>query len=303
MTSFWSLYIILLVVVNIVGCAWMLHSMRKHPKSEGKTTGHSYDGIEELNTPLPRWWLWLFWITLIFSVVYLLLFPGLGSYKGLLGWTSEKQWQQEQTQAEKLYGPVFQQYYATSIPELARNQQAMTVAQRLFSDNCAACHGVDATGNKGFPNLTDSNWYYGNEPETLVTTITNGRHGMMPALAGAIGGEDGVEAVTAYVRQLNGYPVDKELAKVGGEKFKTICVACHGADAKGNKMLGAPDLTNNMWVYGGDEETIKETIRLGRSGVMPAQVGHLSKEKIHMLAAYIYGLSHESKDNTNSERK
>jgi cytochrome c oxidase cbb3-type subunit 3 len=295
MSSFWSWFIIIIVLGNVIGYSIFLYVLRKNPQKKGsaepKTTGHVFDGIEELNNPLPRWWLWLFWITIVFTIIYLALYPGLGNFKGILNWTSDQRYQQEATAAEQHYGELYADYYQQSVAALAENPEALKTGQRLFVHNCASCHGVDGRGGKGFPNLTDSNWQWGNAPEEIETTILNGRRGMMPAFIAAIGGEEGADQVVAYVRSLNGHAVDAELAALGKTKFTAICSACHGADAKGNKLLGAPNLTNNQWVHGGSEEAIKNILRNGLQGVMPAHKDLLGEEKVRLLAAYVYHLS------------
>ncbi len=294
MTSFWSWYIILLVIVNILGCVILLIVTRKNKTgvSEGEELGHSFDGITELNNPLPKWWLWLFIITIVFSVVYLVLYPGLGNYKGVLNWTSKGQWQEEVKVADKKYGPIFQKYGQMAIVDLIKDPKALEIGQRLFANNCAMCHGSDARGAKGFPNLADDDWLYGGTPEDIEKTILHGRQGMMPPLAATVGGEKGVEAVAEYVLALNNRKHDKALAEVGKQKYMTVCIACHGADGKGNKLVGAPNLTNNIWLFGGSKKAIKYAITNGRQGKMPAHESLLGKDKVHIIAAYVYSLSH-----------
>lgn len=263
-----------------------------------QTTGHTFDGIEELNNPLPRWWLGLFWASILFSVIYLLLYPGLGGYPGLLRWSSARQWTEEVKQAEQQYAPIFAQYAAKPVEELVNHPAALKIGQRLFLNHCAACHGSDARGGPGFPNLTDDNWQYGRTAEAIKTTITQGRTGFMPAMGELVGDEAGIESVAAYVRSLNGYEHESVQVEQGEKIFTSVCAACHGADAKGNPLLGAPDLTNDQWVYGGSLEAIKDTIRWGRSGKMPAQKDILSAEQIHLLTAYVLSL-HESSPSVN----
>ena len=291
MSRFWSWFIILIVVVNIIGGAVLLVILRKNPSKSGESVGHNFDGIEELNNPLPRWWMWIFWISIIFSVGYLFLYPGLGNFKGFLGWTSKGQLVAEEKQADAKYGPIFAQYYAAPIEELAKQPQALKVGKSLFANNCATCHGADAHGAVGFPNLADDDWLFGGSPQEIETSILKGRNGVMPPMGAAIGGDEGIKEVTAYVRSLNNQKVDQELVAAGQQKFNMICSACHGVDAKGNKFLGAPNLTNNVWLFGGSEEAIMKTIKNGRNSKMPAHEKLLGKEKVHLLAAYIYSLS------------
>jgi cytochrome c oxidase cbb3-type subunit 3 len=297
MTSFWSGYIILLVLSNILGCVFLLIVTRKNNTgvSEGEELKHSFDGIKELNNPLPKWWLWLFVITILFSGIYLYLYPGLGSYKGYLNWTSVSQWRSEVRQADKRYGPTFQKYGQMPIEKLIKKPKALEIGQRLFSNNCAMCHGSDARGAKGFPDLTDDDWLYGGSPQEIETTILHGRQGVMPPLAPAIGGENGVEAVAHYILSLNNRKHDEIKARDGKQKYMMVCIACHGPTGTGNKLIGAPNLTNNIWLYGGSKKAIKDAVMFGRSGKMPAHEQLLGKDKVHILAAYVYSLSHNKR--------
>ncbi|HEY9134641.1 MAG TPA: cytochrome-c oxidase, cbb3-type subunit III [Pseudomonadales bacterium] len=293
MSDFWSWYIIVIVLANIIGYGLLLHFTGKVKGSGNpeETTGHVYDGIEELNTPMPRWWIFMFWISIVFALVYLFLYPGLGSYKGYLGWTSEGQWQKEVELADKKFGPIYKAYGEQSIEALLQDPKALKIGQRLFGNNCAACHGSDANGSRGFPNLTDHDWLYGGSPEAIETSILHGRSGMMPPMGMALGGDEGVAQVAAYVRSLSGQKVDFSQAEEGKKKFQVMCIACHGVDAKGNTLMGAPNLTDNIWLYGGDAKTVQETIAKGRNGKMPAQKDFLGTDKVHLLAAYVYSLS------------
>ena len=294
MSSFWNWYIIIIVLGLIFGSAILLyftHNLDTGDIKEGESMGHSFDGIEELNNPLPKWWTLMFWITIIYSLGYLALYPGLGSYQGLLGWSSTGQWQTEMDKAENTYGPIYEKMAATPIEELVNNDEALSMGQRLFSNNCAVCHGSDARGAQSYPNLTDNDWLYGSSPAQIKQSIMTGRSGMMPALGGALGGEQGVKQVASYVRSLNGYSVDAEAAVQGEQKFKMFCVACHGIDAKGNQLLGAPNLTNGIWLYGGSQKMVEQTINKGRSGKMPSHKDLLGEEKVHILATYIYNFA------------
>lgn len=295
MSDFWSGYIIVLVLGNIVAYGLLLHFTGKVKGSgdANETTGHVYDGIEELNTPMPRWWIVMFWVSIVFALVYLFLYPGLGSYKGYLGWTSQGQWQKEVELADKKFGPIYQAYGAQSIEELIQDPKALKIGQRLFGNNCAACHGSDANGSRGFPNLADHDWLYGGKPENIEASILHGRSGMMPPMGMALGGDVGVAQVAAYVRSLSGQKVDFALAEEGKKKFQVMCIACHGVEAKGNPLLGAPNLSDNIWLYGGDAKTVQESIANGRSGKMPAQKDTLGADKVRLLAAYVYSLSVE----------
>lgn len=287
-------WIITIVLINLLGCLWLLWWTRKRPEDpikDGESLGHDFDGIEELNNPLPHWWLNLFYLTIAFAFIYLTLYPGWGDAKGILGWTSAGQWETEVQRAENQYDHLFKEYAAVEIPELAKNDEVLKTGQRLFANNCAICHGSDARGAMGYPNLTDDDWLYGGSPDKIKETITNGRSGLMPPLGAALG-EGGPENVTAYVLSLSGRSGSGDV-EAGKTAFNTICAACHGADGKGNPMLGAPNLTDNVWLYGGSEQRILETINAGRHGIMPSFKDNLTPEKIHVLATYVYSLSND----------
>ncbi len=293
MSGFWHWWVIVLTLGNIVACYWLIKWTAKARPGEvasGEVTGHSWDGLEEYNNPLPNWWLWLFYITLIFSLVYLVLYPGLGNFKGVLGWTQTKQWQGEMQDAEAKYGPIFQKYAKMDVAAIAKDPEALEIGGRLFANYCAQCHGSDAQGGGGFPNLTDNDWLYGGAPETIEQSILNGRQGTMPGWAAQLG-DDGVKQVTAYVLSLSGREVDSALASAGKEKYMTFCAGCHGPDGKGNQALGAPNLTDKVWLYGGSQGAVEKSIREGRSGKMPAFKDFLGEDKVHLLAGYVYSLS------------
>jgi|TARA_R110002124_G_scaffold113593_4_gene268039 cytochrome c oxidase cbb3-type subunit 3 len=296
MSTFWSIWIIVFTAITIVGCTWLLFANRKVEVSddtkegEAPKTGHVYDGIEEYDNPLPGWWFKMFVGTVVFGVIYLVLYPGLGNFGGVLGWTQVGQWEEEVAEAEAKYAPLYEQYSETPVEELIANPEAMKMSRRLFNNNCAVCHGSDGRGSYGFPNLADSDWLYGGSVEDIKTTLVNGRQGAMPALGGALG-EDGVDNVAEYVFKISGREHDAKKAEAGGQLFATYCAACHGADGTGNKMLGAPNLTDGIWLYGGSPTLVRHTIRNGRNGNMPAQADKLKAEKIHLLTAYVYSLS------------
>ena len=298
MSAFWSGWIIVLSVVNILACFWLIRWTMKKRAGEatsGDVTGHTWDGdLQEYNNPLPRWWLWLFYLTLIFAFIYLALYPGLGNYKGLYGWSSHgSQYEGEMAAAEKKYGPIYQQFAAVSVDDLATQPQyeeARAMGKRLFLTYCMQCHGSDARGSRGFPNLADKDWLYGGSAEQITASITNGRNGMMPAHAHL--GAKAIDDVANYVMSLSGRQADATKVAAGKQVFDTMgCAGCHGMDGKGNQMLGAPNLTDNTWLYGGSEGIIKQTITNGRGGVMPAHKDLLGEDKIHLLAAYVSSLS------------
>ena len=295
MSAFWSAWITVITLAVVFGVTWLLLATRKGETSKeetDQTLGHEFDGIQEYDNPLPRWWFQLFLATVIFSLGYLALYPGLGNYKGLLGWTSANQWEEEMAHAEEVYKPVFAKYAALSVEELNQpgNETGLKMGQRMFSNNCAVCHGQGGQGAYGFPTLTDSDWLYGGEPAQIIATIVNGRRGAMPAW-GPVLGEDGVQDVTNYVLSLSGKTVDTEAAARGQTQFNTLCAACHMPTGKGMQALGAPNLTDNVWLYGGNFEQVAHSIRAGRAGVMPAHKDLLSEDKIKLIAGYVYSLS------------
>ncbi|HAS6257329.1 TPA: cytochrome-c oxidase, cbb3-type subunit III [Vibrio vulnificus] len=319
MTTFWSLWIIVITVGTLVGCAVLLYWCAKDKMGveEGADMGHEYDGIRELNNPLPKWWTYLFVGTFIFAAVYLTLFPGLGNFKGVLGWQSSaqtvrtveeskqaianaqsnkqlNQYAKELDDADAYFGEAFRRLAFDDnglrpIPAIAGDDEALKVGQRLFLQNCSQCHGSDARGQKGFPNLTDNAWLYGGEPQAIVTTIMHGRIGQMPAWKDALG-EQGVEEVVSYVLSLSGRKVNAREAEVGKARF-VVCAACHGTDGKGNPAVGAPDLTDKDWLFGDSRADITETVMNGRSGVMPAWKDILGEDKVQLVSAYVWSLS------------
>jgi cytochrome c oxidase cbb3-type subunit 3 len=249
------------------------------------------EDLQELNNPLPRWWLNMFYITLVFGVVYLALYPGLGTFAGAFGWTQIGQYQKEVEGVEKRIAPLYEQYLREDLKALAANPEALKTGERLFVNYCTGCHGSDARGATGFPNLRDNDWLYGGDPEVIKTSILNGRGGVMPGWGAALG-PDGVFQVAEYVISLSGKrTVNEEAAAKGKEKFMQTCVACHGPEGKGNQALGAPNLTDNIWLYGSAQKTVMDVIEKGRNGRMPAHKDFLGEAKGHLLAAYIYSLS------------
>jgi cytochrome c oxidase cbb3-type subunit 3 len=290
----WSFYIGIITVLSILACLLLLWcTARKKIKSDTNgTTGHVWDNdLAELNKPLPRWWMGLFLISIFFGFVYLFQYPGLGSFQGKLRWSSEQQYQAELAQKQAEESRVYALFAGQSIEELARHPQAMHMAERLFMNNCAQCHGSDAKGNPGFPNLTDNDWLHGGNPEKIVETITRGRVGKMPIMAGAVGTADDVKNVAHYVLSLSSSPHDSLRASLGKPLFG-VCAACHGPDGKGNIQVGAPNLTDSIWLHGWGEEAIVKMITKGKENVMPAQKDKLSPAQIRVLAAYVWGFSH-----------
>lgn len=293
--GFWNILIFVCTLGGILGLFLFTRSFSAgRPRGESvQSMGHKWDGdLEELNNPLPRWWLNLFYITLAWGVIYLLLYPGVGTHPMLLGWSSVKQYNEQMAAADKRYGPIFEQFASKDIAELARDPEALKIGRRLFLNYCAGCHGSDAGGNPGFPNLRDNDWLHGGTPKDIQTTIMQGRMGIMPAWRDTLG-EEGVHDVAQYVLSLSGRDHDAAAAEKGKKQFAAVCSACHGADGTGNQQLGAPNLTDDVWLYGGSPKTIEASIAGGRQGQMPAQGDFLGEAKVHLLAAYVYSLSHK----------
>ena len=290
-SSVWSVYVAGLTALSILFCAFVLWAnMTKKQAGPVETHGHVWDEtLEEYNNPLPGWWKWLFWITIVFAIVYLAVYPGFGSNKGAFGWSSVGQYEKEMQTANEKYAPIFNKYAAMDLKAVAADAEAKAMGERLFLTYCAQCHGSAAQGAKGFPNLTDSDWLYGGEPETIKTTIQGGRNGVMPPF-GQLGAES-VKDVANYVRSLSGLAADGLRAERGKAVFEQNCVACHGPEAKGTPALGAPNLTDKVWLYGSSEATIIETVTGGRNNRMPAFQEFLGDAKVHLLAAYVLGLS------------
>ena len=290
--SGWAFYVAVLTVLSVVACLVLLIiASRRKVMASDNSTGHVWDeDLRELNNPLPRWWMGLFVLTVIFAVVYLALYPGLAVVDGSLKWTSTGQYEAEQTRAREAMAPLYAKYAAMSAEELAQDDDAMGIGQRLFINNCAQCHGSDARGSKGFPNLTDTDWLYGGALENIVETITNGRQGNMPPMAAAVGGGEDVRNVAHYVLSLSDSAHNPVYAQLGKDKF-AACAACHGPDGKGNQAIGAPNLTDKVWLHGWGEAAIAAMVNNGKVNVMPAQAKLLTKEQIHVLAAYVWQLS------------
>lgn len=293
-SSFWEWYIFILVVLSFAFCfALVIWMSRGKKPSKIESHGHVWDGdLEELNNPLPAWWLYMFYITLVFGIVYLLIYPGSGVFAGAFKWSGADQYQLEMKVAEQKYGPLFEKYRTQDIKLVAANPEALKMGQRLFMTYCTACHGSDAGGGPGYPNLRDNDWLYGGQPEHIKTSITAGRTGVMPPWGAALG-KEGLHNVSEYVMSLSGRMVNAEAARAGKEKFQQMCIACHGADGKGNQSVGGPNLTDSIWLYGGSQTAIMKSISDGRSGIMPAHGEFLDEAKIHLLTAYIYSLSNK----------
>jgi len=328
MSSFWNIWVWVLVVGNLVGVMWLLQAFTqaKKEKTTTDTTGHAWDGdLKEYNNPLPRWWLSLFWVTAVFFAAYLAFFPGLGGFTGMGGWSQKDQYDSEVAKAEQKFGNVYAAFSGTAIPELVGNPDAVRLGRNIFLNRCATCHGSDGRGAKGYPNLADGAWLWGGDADTVKATITGGRTGVMPALGAALG-DQGVDEVIAYIRALPTLPPPAPVAPAaaytpdaaapaegapaeavaaapaesapalepklaaGQQKFNTYCIACHGADGKGNAALGAPNLVDDDWLHGPNDADIRDVIMQGRVNQMPAQGENLTPDRIHVLAAYVLSL-------------
>ncbi len=295
-SNFWSIFVAAITLVSIVACLlllWFSGKARAMTASDN-TTGHIWDGdLREMNNPLPRWWVWLFVLTVLFSLVYLVLYPGLGSFAGSLAWSSTGQHAAEMQKGEREVAPLYARFASMKTDALARDPQAMAIGERLFMNNCSQCHASDGRGSKGFPDLTDSDWIHGGTPEKILETLVQGRIGNMPPMAAAVGTPDDVKNVAHYVLSLSGSPSDSVRAALGKAKF-AACGACHGADGKGNAALGAPNLTDNIWLHGYGENAIVAIINNGRVNQMPAQAEKLGAAQLQVLSAYVWGMSNKS---------
>ena len=295
--SGWSVYIMVVTAISLAFCLWITVVLSKKPPAGERvgTTGHTWDEtLEEMNNPLPRWWIYLFYLTIVFAVVYLVLYPGFGANKGSFGWTQISQYENEVAKANAAVEPLFAKYLKQDIAEVAADPQARAMGERMYLTYCVQCHGSDARGSKGFPNLSDTDWLHGGDGATLVKTISEGRMGVMPPMAAAVGTASDVENVANFVLSLSGSAHDAVKAELGKPKF-AACAACHGAEGKGNPALGAPNLTDKVWLYGGSLATVVESINKGRSNQMPAFKDLLAPGKIQVLAAYVWSLSNAPK--------
>ncbi len=296
-SSGWSVYIMVVTAVSLALCLWLTVALsKKHPPGEQVgTTGHIWDEtLEEMNNPLPRWWIYLFYITIAFAVIYLVLYPGFGASKGSFGWTQVSQYEAEVAKADAAVEPLFSKYLKQEVSQVATDPQARAMGERMYLTYCVQCHGSDARGSKGFPNLTDSDWLHGGDGATIVKTLAEGRIGMMPPMAAAVGSAADVENLANYVLALSGGAHNAVKAELGKPKFVT-CAACHGGEGKGNPALGAPNLTDKVWLYGGSLASVIETINKGRSNQMPAFKELLGAGKVQVLAAYVWSLSNAPK--------
>ena len=293
-SNFWSLYVAGIALVGIVACLLLLYfsGKAKAMTANDNTTGHVWDGdLREMNNPLPRWWVGLFLITIVFALGYLALYPGLGTNAGKLGWSSAGQYDAEVAKANTELEPLYAKFSGMPPEEVAKDPQAMAIGDRLFMNNCAQCHGSDARGSKGFPNLTDTDWLHGGTHDKIKETLVKGRMGNMPPMAAAVGSPEDVRNLAHYVLSLSNSPHDALRASLGKPKF-VACAACHGPDGKGNQTIGAPNLTDDIWLHGWGENAIIAMVNNGKVNQMPAQAGKLTDAQLHVLASYVWGLSH-----------
>ena len=291
-SQLWDIYIGVITLVSIVACAVFLKMQSVRRTAKGETSGHVWDGdLTEYNNPMPRWWAWLFYLTVFFALIYLVLYPGLGSFRGQLGWSQVEQLRTEMQSANERFDPIYDKLAAQEVAALAADPQALAIGQKLFLNHCAQCHASDGGGSRGFPNLTDRDWLWGGTPEAIKQTISEGRTGVMPPMGDALGGGNAVKDVAHYVLSLSGRTHDSLRAFRGRGSYQSACVACHGAEGKGNPQLGAPNLTDATWLHGSGEAAIIEQIMKGRTNEMPAHKDILTPAKIHLLSAYVFSLS------------
>ena len=297
MTPFWSTFVIVIVVLNIVATTWLLWwtGRRRAGDPSADSTSHVWDGdLTEYNKPLPKWWIILFYLTIFYSIGYLAWYPGLGNFAGTSGWSSAKEHDADKADADARLAEAYGKFDGMAIDQIAKDPDALAFGSRLFANHCAMCHGSDARGAKGFPNLTDGDWQWGGSPDDILTTILHGRQAAMPPLEAVLGGDVGVTEVSAYVQSLSGMKTDPALAAAGKARF-AVCAACHGVDGEGNPAMGAPNLTDDIWLYASDFETIGTGIRMGRNGMMPAHLPIIGETRTRIAAAYVWSLSHGDK--------
>ena len=292
MSNAWSWYVILVTAATLIACFWVVAYANKQRASEdeiAESESHVWDeDIRELNNPLPMWWFWLFILTVIWSALYLIYYPGMGNFEGTSEWSQEQQYEAEVAAAEAKYGPMFAAFAEKDIASLAEDPAALGVGASLYANYCSTCHGSTATGGRGFPNLTDGHWLYGGEPAQIEQSIVNGRAGIMPALGAALGGDAGIDAMVGYVQNMQD-GMNEESPAHG--QYMTLCIACHGPDGSGNQMLGAPSLIDDIWLYGSSDQEVRKSIVEGRNGVMPAHGDLVGADRARILAAYVYSLS------------
>ncbi|MDZ7643119.1 MAG: cytochrome-c oxidase, cbb3-type subunit III [Woeseiaceae bacterium] len=292
MSSAWSWYVAIGTIASLLACFWLIfwtNRQRQSDEAIREAEAHVWDeDIRELNNPLPMWWLWLFVLTLIWGVGYFALYPSLVVYDGALGWSQEEQYERQMAAAEERYGPVFARYGAMPVEELVNNPEALEIGASLYANYCSQCHGANALGAPGFPNLTDDNWNWGNSPAAIEQTLKNGRRGIMPALGSALQTDEAVNQMVNYVR---GMVDGQDTSSPAHGRYMTLCIACHGPDGGGVQAMGAPALNDDTWLYGSSPAAVRTSIVEGRTGVMPAHQALLGDDRIRILAAYVLSLS------------
>ncbi len=294
-SEFWHFWIAGVTLISILACFVLLWYSTKVKVASNKdnSTGHVWDeDIVELDNPLPKWWVYLFVVTILFALIYGLLYPMFGKFPGLLGWTSAGQYQAEKQANLAEVAPKFEAFAQKSVQELAADPAAMQIGESLFMNNCAVCHAADARGSLTFPNLTDKDWIWGGDAEAITASITQGRMAVMPPMAAAVGTAEDVTNVAHYVLSLSGAPHDSVRAAAGKANFAS-CIACHGAEGKGNTAMGAPNLTDDIWLHGFGVDAVVRSINDGITNIMPPQNVLLSEQQIHVLTAYVWGLSNK----------
>jgi cytochrome c oxidase cbb3-type subunit 3 len=295
MPAFWHWFVAGGTILFVLWCAWLIAwSAKQGPKNvaDDQVVGHKWDGdLQEWNNPAPKWWLYLYFITIAWAIGYLIAFPGLGAWNGTLGWSQQSQYESEMQAAASRYEPIYEEFAAMDFEELAKHPDANKLGKSLYASYCTTCHGSDARGASGYPNLTDDDWLWGDSEAAITATLKNGRNAVMPALAPALGGEQGVENMISYVQSLSGLVEADADALSAKPMFVALCSACHTADGTGNPMLGAPNLTDDIWLYGSSDEAIRTTLTQGRNGIMPAHGDLLGENRTKILAAYVYSLS------------
>jgi len=292
MSSAWSWYVAVGTVASLLACFWLIvwTNRQRQSDEEIKASEHHVwdEDIRELNNPLPMWWLWLYVLTLIWGAAYLVLYPSLGNFSGVLGWSQEQQYEEQMVAAEERYGPVFAEFGAIPVEDLVGNERAMRIGSSLYANYCSQCHGANALGASGFPNLTDDVWNWGGAPQQIEQSILNGRNGIMPALGGALQGEQGIKEMVIYVRNMAD---GQDTSSPAHSHYMSLCIGCHGPQGGGMQALGAPSLVDDVWLYGSSQTAVRKSIIDGRNGVMPAHADLLGADRARILAAYVYSLS------------
>jgi cytochrome c oxidase cbb3-type subunit III len=290
MSPFWHWFVVVVTVASMVGCLWLLFANARRRPDEPADTGHVWDDdLRERNNPLPRWWLNLFVITVVFGAGYLVAYPGLGNFAGTLGWTQREQAQAALDAVTARREALYAQFRDRDIAALAADPAARSLGREVFLRNCAGCHGADARGALGFPNLADTDWQYGGSPEAIVASIADGRRGVMPMFNGVLSAE-AVSTLVAFLPRWNDPRLDAGTRATALRQYAISCAACHGPDGRGNPALGAPNLTDEVWLYGGSPQQLRETILFGRNGNMPAHRALLTADDIRLVAAWVHGL-------------